>query len=886
MAEESKYINPDHPVYFSYAGNDESNPDCDLEKIVKDLRSLFDREHIYYLEYKSDNTPFEPGKPYVKSEEEIGKGEFIVVVLSDKYIHLDYNRRTTLHCMYEWHCIVQRPDFEKHIFTFLAEGDNIKNTFRTPSIMAKFKKRYDKKFDKITDTYLDGKLDNKLERKYYNAGKDAFKIDLDKMKAFVENAPTFNKKCLESLVNKIKDRIAKLYPQPITTEPVDVSNETVASPSRPFDSIVFSYDEPTTTSQKKKEFFGRKKFVENLHSLFFEKEQNSINVVAKGGMGKTSIAYIYVEKYSKEYKNIQFVVSNDDILTDFNDELSRRICKVDYYKSKFPRQEDMFSRNIGEEERKRQIENVRNSINDALCDADSNFKNLLVIDVNIDKEGLQSVYMPKDVKDKWHILYLSREKIVDTYHLPLLNFKDQDDDFDGARELFQHIYTRETFAKDKMEELLDKVFYHPLLIEQLAQYGMDCEYDYDKLYNVVAVECLNPRITEKFTPYSITYKGKEHDIMVYIQTLFNIKRYKDDEQYVIMHFASWEYDYISFNVISELLKLDRGILRKTLNDLVDKVIFLKTKSSDADGYRIHGLLKERLKEDIKMYDGYGDYFDNVKRLIENNKVDGEVQKCIKNIDKIYIPWLNRLPHIAYPPERTDRKGHKFVCIPVRGYGDIKMMKVSGGKFQMNSSYRVAVSDFYLAETPVTQELWKAVIGDNPSIFIGDKFPVENVSWYDCLAFIMKLNKETHLRFRLPTEVEWEYAAGWRKDGRRNQFSGTDDEDELDKYAWYIKNSGNIIHPVATDVSPNSLGIYDMSGNVWEWCQDWYGVYPSGSVINPTGPVSGSRRVLRGGSWNLDALSCHVFIRGWNDPGSCSNFSGFRLSLSSQQKKEK
>ena len=638
------------------------------------------------------------------------------------------------------------------------------------------------------------------------------------------------------------------YDKPTFREYVDVneSSATVIAPSaRPFDSIEFSYDKPVTTTNETKKFFGRKKYVENLHKLFFENGQNCINVVAKGGMGKTSIAYIYVRDYIKEYKNIQFVVCNDDILSDFNDELRRRICKVDYYASKYPRLEDIRERESMEEDRENQKLKVLEDINTILSDADSNSKNLLVIDVNVDKVGLQSIYMPQDVKDKWHILYLSREYVNGTLKMPLYNFKDQDNDFEGAKGLFEHIYTRKKFKKKDLENLFDSIYYHPLLIEQLAAYGMDAEYDeYQNFCNIVAEG--SAKITGNFSEYTINYKGKEHDIMRYINKFFNIGRYKDEEQYVIKHFASWEYDFIHFNVIDKLLNLERGILRKTLNGLVDKVILLK--SSKTDSYRIHGLLKEKLKDDIKKFDGYGDYFDNVRYLIENDGVNKEVEKCIKNIDAVYLPWLEKQPHPCLPPEQTDKVGYTFVNIPLKHYGTIKMMKVRDG--------------LYIAETQVTQSLWETVMKgtklQNPSDSNhGGLYPVDNVSWYDCIAFIMRLNKATGSQFRLPTSEEWKFAAG------RHTYSGCDDVRDLFNYAWYSKNAGGKTHPVATDIYPNELGIYDMSGNVWEWCLDW---------------SSGSSRVLRGGSWFLNAYSCRVSNRGSNNPGRRILNYGLRLAL--------
>ena len=163
------------------------------------------------------------------------------------------------------------------------------------------------------------------------------------------------------------------------------------------------------------------------------------------------------------------------------------------------------------------------------------------------------------------------------------------------------------------------------------------------------------------------------------------------------------------------------------------------------------------------------------------------------------------------------------------------------------------------------------MGSNPSKFKGADRPVENVSWEDCQEFLRKLNQSTGKRYRLPTEAE--YAA--RSGGKKKKWAGTSSEGDLGAYAWYDKNSGSQTHPVGQK-KPNGLGLYDLSGNVWEWCQDWYGDYSSAALTNPTGPSSGSNRVIRGGSWYYDARNARAANRDWNDPGIRGENLGFRL----------
>jgi formylglycine-generating enzyme required for sulfatase activity len=155
--------------------------------------------------------------------------------------------------------------------------------------------------------------------------------------------------------------------------------------------------------------------------------------------------------------------------------------------------------------------------------------------------------------------------------------------------------------------------------------------------------------------------------------------------------------------------------------------------------------------------------------------------------------------------------------------------------------------FYMGKFEVTQKEWVAIMGSNPSYFEGDNRPVERVSWNDVQEFIKKLNaKEGGDKYRLPTEAEWEYAC---RAGSNGKWHFGDNENQLGDYAWYTANSGNETKPVGQK-KPNAFGLHDMHGNVWEWCQDWYGkdYYGNSPKTDPTGPSSGSYRVYRGGSW--------------------------------------
>ena len=218
-----------------------------------------------------------------------------------------------------------------------------------------------------------------------------------------------------------------------------------------------------------------------------------------------------------------------------------------------------------------------------------------------------------------------------------------------------------------------------------------------------------------------------------------------------------------------------------------------------------------------------------------------------------------------------------------------MVYVQGGTFTMGATdeqgsdaedwekpaHSVTLSSYYIGKTEVTQELWQAVMGSNPSRFKGNRKPVEQVSWNDCQIFISKLNSLTGKKFRLPTEAEWEFAAQGAIKSKDYKYSGSN---TLDDVAWYYGNSGKTTHEVGTK-SPNELGLYDMSGNVCEWCNDWYGNYISSPSNNPTGPGSGACRVIRGGSWNDIARYCRSSDRDGITPDNRGNFLGLRLCLS-------
>jgi formylglycine-generating enzyme required for sulfatase activity len=245
----------------------------------------------------------------------------------------------------------------------------------------------------------------------------------------------------------------------------------------------------------------------------------------------------------------------------------------------------------------------------------------------------------------------------------------------------------------------------------------------------------------------------------------------------------------------------------------------------------------------------------------------------------------------------------FVVITMSAEAQIElhsnMVLVNGGTFRMGNHngesdekpvHSVTVNSFYMGITEVTQKEWIAIMGKNPSHFKGDNLPVEQVSWLDAVDFCNKLSQKEGLTpayrisgkdvvcdftangYRLPTEAEWEYAAGEGKDPAVYDYSGGSNADSV---GWYAGNSNKTTHPVGTKAA-NSLGLYDMSGNVWEWCWDWNGSYNSESTSNPHGASSGAYRIERGGGWGSEAKYLRSTYRHGLAPSRKGSNLGFRL----------
>lgn len=281
---------------------------------------------------------------------------------------------------------------------------------------------------------------------------------------------------------------------------------------------------------------------------------------------------------------------------------------------------------------------------------------------------------------------------------------------------------------------------------------------------------------------------------------------------------------------------------------------------------------------------YGRFNDNGEIRVSEDELDVYYERTV-TLDEQRSGnslWLS-MPSQNYIPKGWMAKNKPYRTITISGV-TFNMILVEAGTFQMGSTTNTneqpvhsvtLTKDYYIGETEVTQELWQAVMGSNPSSYQWPgNYPVEHVSWNDCQSFITKLNSLTGLTFRLPTEAEWEFAARGGNKSQGYTYSGSNILGEVGCYDNYPSGHRN-----AKSYAPNELGIYDMSGNVSEWCQDWYSstYYSSSPSTDPTGPASGSYRVSRGGSWGDDATCCRCAYRNYNTPSYTNNYVGLRLA---------
>lgn len=396
-----------------------------------------------------------------------------------------------------------------------------------------------------------------------------------------------------------------------------------------------------------------------------------------------------------------------------------------------------------------------------------------------------------------------------------------------------------------------------------------------------------------------TWTSKEINVAVYEEkTIIPVRI--DDAKYN----SSVKLDLVGLDFIN--YKSNPDLALQSLVKSIKKHI----KASDVDVKKIKEDIKAIEKEGYQLYAQEKRLFDEVaakKRLIGEGIIRCPVCGEDNEVNSLFCPRCGW----AYIPFTSKKLDEKRLDIAKRVWNGVKsgnkapetpssnlptpikelidnMVRVEGSTFMMGATpeqgeeafndekptHRVTLSTFYIGRYPVTQEQWKAVMGSNPSYFQGERHPVEQVNWMDCQDFVQKLSEMTGMTFRLPTEAEWEYAARGGKKSKGYKYSGGD---LLPQVAWYNDNSGSTSHEIGQK-SPNELGLYDMSGNIWEWVQDWKGDFTEGDQINPTGPETGDERICRGGGWNREHDRCRVSYRGDDLPDLRYRSLGLRVVL--------
>ncbi len=339
---------------------------------------------------------------------------------------------------------------------------------------------------------------------------------------------------------------------------------------------------------------------------------------------------------------------------------------------------------------------------------------------------------------------------------------------------------------------------------------------------------------------------------------FNTYVYKELSNQVCLHeilnVNTGEFERV--NDTEAAIELNKKLYLSEKETVYIDLLVVPVKNKDAE-YTTDPNLKDKGARIILTIDGH-DYELNLGATPWEPNAQYTYPINIKRVGDVLVPEVGEIEYDA-------GGGVKF-----------KMIKVKGGEFQMGDpAHTVTLSDYFIGETEVTQELWQAIMGENPSTFTyGRNLPVHDVSWEDCQVFLGKLSEKYGVTFKLPTEAQWEYAARGGAKSLEYKYSGSN---AVGAVAWYAGNSASQPHPVASK-TPNELGLYDMSGNVWEFCNDWYGEYSSEAQTNPEGPDGGTERVVRGGSWINDASYLYTSSRFKVVPTGAGDGIGFRLTI--------
>lgn len=446
--------------------------------------------------------------------------------------------------------------------------------------------------------------------------------------------------------------------------------------------------------------------------------------------------------------------------------------------------------------------------------------------------------------------------------------------------------------------------YYPPIIVTFANYSME-KLESNRTYELMLTvsggiqSCQTQTLTIKYTPIEAT-------------VLVDNKRIKGSDGVAMANFPIGQHSFVVFcdgyeseegmvklkasapsNLQITLSKEAKTALASTMgkeatnqNSVNSQNVKFFGKVVDVNGEPIIGAaIKENGTDNWAITDMEGNFFIDAK-------------SPTVTITVLYVGWQSKQVELTaghkeqitlIENKKKESETANSISIPVKDGINIEMIKVEAGTFMMGATkevkepYKIELpahevlltEDYYIGKYEVTQALWNVVMDSKYSTNDGDLLPKNYVSWNDCQEFIEKLNKITGLKFRLPTEAEWEYAARGGKKSKRYLYSGSNNVLDV---AWYDGNSSNKRHPVGTKQA-NELGIFDMGGNVSEWCQDLWGQYQNDSQINPLGSSAGTKHVLRGGNYFFDIRICYLSYRMFAESNYKDAFSGFRLALS-------
>ena len=558
------YINKDNPVYISYAWGE------DLEIDVNKLCVLMEDNGIFFKrdKAKGENSLCPYRYNIIDAEEEIGRGKAIIVVISDKYIK-------SLNCMYEWHCICKTGNITKCVFPIVLPGTKLKQEFRYNS----FKKFFEGRLQDISDREVMSNIEAKERKCLEN---DGYLKDLETLRNYIKenNIPdleSLREDDYQIIIEQLKEYVTKIEAEDRKETPTQISTSA-----------------PHFTLSVPDGLMSRDTEEETLFNLV--SRNRIVNLVGVGGSGKSSLAYLSLKKHEKDFNEIPFVVVNNNIKDNMVDQLNRML-KLEF-------EEDVYTEIVSYLQ-----ENYK-----------SEKPNLLVLDINetADKDKTAE-YINEILKNTaylagWKILILSRESVDTRNRIKTYNLNDNED-FDFLKKLFLDKAGARYNDFGDFEGLFKVIYYNPLLTEQLGLYLCN----YPKTTTIEDIKLILGDTLREEEMQGMSAQRHDEKVISFLKKLIIYDKLEKNEQELLRHFVLWQSEYIGYDVISDLLKgvfTSEDELIKTLSSLSKRSI-LATNNEETLSYKLHGLLKDSLREQIDIEnEDYNGYLSNVKRIIE------------------------------------------------------------------------------------------------------------------------------------------------------------------------------------------------------------------------------------------------------------------------------